>query len=230
MDLNNSDWYINRTDINKHQNIIFNTNKFKNIDEWHKSELLRIFPKAQGFICRPICVWKEYLNLSNDKPIKYLEVGTLHGSSIISVAKTFGSHNDSELHCIDPWIDYKEYEEYKNKQDKNYNIFIENITNAEVKNKIYIHREFSHIELLKLDNNYFDIIYLDGNHEPHYVLEDAVYAFRKLKINGYLIFDDYGWGGPDMTMKGINSFLNGYHKRIKVLGLVNFQMYVQKLN
>ena len=29
-----------------------------------------------------------------------------------------------------------------------------------------------------------------------------------------MIFDDYGWGGPDLTQKGIDGFLSGYHKRI----------------
>jgi hypothetical protein len=36
-----------------------------------------------------------------------------------------------------------------------------------------------------------DIIYIDGNHGPEYVLEDADLSFRKLK-NGIMIFDDYG--------------------------------------
>lgn len=33
-----------------------------------------------------------------------------------------------------------------------------------------------------------------------------------------MIFDDYGWGGPDLTQRGTDGFLSGYHKRIKVLG------------
>jgi len=28
-----------------------------------------------------------------------------------------------------------------------------------------------------------------ADHEPHGVLEDAVVAFRKLKVGGYMIFD-----------------------------------------
>ena len=33
----------------------------------------------------------------------------------------------------------------------------------------------------KFKDEFFDIIYIDGNHEPEYVLEDAVLSFRKLK-------------------------------------------------
>jgi hypothetical protein len=28
-----------------------------------------------------------------------------------------------------------------------------------------------------------------------------------------MIFDDYGWGGPDLTQRGIDAFLSGYHKK-----------------
>jgi hypothetical protein len=32
-----------------------------------------------------------------------------------------------------------------------------------------------------------------------------------------MIFDDYGWGGPDLTQKGIDGFLSGYSKKIERL-------------
>ena len=45
-----------------------------------------------------------------------------------------------------------------------------------------------------------------------------------------MIFDDYGFGGPELTQKGIEGFLHGYHKRIEVLGLKNTQVFVRKLD
>lgn len=60
------------------------------------------------------------------------------------------------------------------------------------------------------------------------MLEDAVLSFRKLKIGGIMIFDDYGWGGPDLTQKGIDAFLAGYHKRITYLGEKDSQIFVRK--
>lgn len=44
-----------------------------------------------------------------------------------------------------------------------------------------------------------------------------------------MIFDDYGWGGPDLTKRGIDGFMNGYHKRIKKLGLSETQVFIQKI-
>jgi predicted O-methyltransferase YrrM len=169
------------------------------------------------------------INNYKDKPINYLEIGTFYGANILSVAKTYGLHSDSKLYCIDPWEDYDEYHEYKNQQSTIYNSFINNIENSGCKDKIIINRGYSNFEIPKFKDNFFDIIYIDGNHEPEYVLEDAVLSFRKLKKNGIMIFDDYGWGGPDLTQRGIDAFLLGYHKRIKYLGENASQVFITKL-
>ena len=175
--------------------------------------------------------WFPLVNINEykNKPIKYLEIGTFYGANLLSVANSYGLHNDSKLYCIDPWEDYNNYSEYKNEQPNIYNSFINNIEKSGVKNKIEIKRGYSNVELLKLEDDFFDIIYVDGNHEPEYVLEDAVLSFRKLKTGGVLIFDDYGWGGPELTQRGIDGFLLGYHKRINILGGRDSQVFVKKI-
>jgi predicted O-methyltransferase YrrM len=173
--------------------------------------------------------WFNTINLNDyNKQINYLEIGTFYGANILSVASTYGNHKDSKLYCIDPWEDYNDYPEYKNEQSKIYDSFIKNIENSGDKDKIIIKRGYSNLEIPKFQDNFFDIIYIDGNHEPEYVLEDAVLSFRKLKKNGFMIFDDYGWGGPDLTQKGIDAFLSGYNKKIKVLGIQDAQVFIQK--
>ena len=173
--------------------------------------------------------WYPLINLNEyNKPINYLEIGTFYGGNILSVAKTYGQHEDSKLYCIDPWNDYNDYPEYRKKQTSIYETFINNVDKSGVKDKIIINRGYSNIEVLKFENDFFDIIYIDGNHEPEYVLEDGVLSFRKLKIGGIMIFDDYGWGGSELTQKGINAFLSGYHKRISILGLRESQLFIKK--
>ena len=44
-----------------------------------------------------------------------------------------------------------------------------------------------------------------------------------------MIFDDYGWGGPDLTKRGIDGFIFGYHKRIKYLGEKENQIFIKKI-
>jgi predicted O-methyltransferase YrrM len=169
------------------------------------------------------------LNYCKNKPINYLEIGAFYGANIISVAMTYGLHKDSKLYCIDPWEDYNDYSEYKNEQPQIYEGFIENIKNLGFQDKIIINRGYSNKELCKFDDDFFDIIYIDGNHEAAYVLEDAVISFRKLKKNGIMIFDDYGWGGHEYVKKGIDAFLSAYSKRIEYLNNIDTQIFIKKI-
>ena len=185
----------------------------------------------QGIQYRIADNWFPLVPLENfkDTLINYLEIGTFYGANFFSVGKTYANHPNSKLHCIDPWEDYNDYPEYKGEQNNIYNQFITNVENSGMKDKIITHRGFSNSEIPKLEDEYFDIIYIDGNHEPEYVLEDAVLSFRKLKVNGYMIFDDYGWGGPDLTQRGIDGFLSGYYKRIQILGERHSQVFIKKI-
>jgi predicted O-methyltransferase YrrM len=174
--------------------------------------------------------WYNHINLNEfkNRPIKYLEIGTFYGANILSVANSYGLHSDSILYCIDPWEDYADYPEYKDMQCTIYDKCMKNIENSGVKDKIIINRGYSNNEIPKFQDEFFDIIYIDGNHEPEYVLEDAVLSFRKLKKGGIMIFDDYGWGGPDLTQRGIDGFLSGYHKKITYIGEQATQVFIKK--
>jgi SAM-dependent methyltransferase len=176
--------------------------------------------------------WLGHINVNNyaNKKINYLEIGCFYGANIISVEQTYGKHKDSRLYGVDPWEDYAEYPEYKNTQDNTYKTFSENIKNSGKEEKFIVKRGYSNDVIPQFSDDFFDIIYIDGNHEPDYVLEDAVLCFRKLKKGGIMIFDDYGWGGPDLTKAGIDAFLRGFHKKIDPLIRVNkMQVFVEKL-
>ena len=169
-----------------------------------------------------------------DKPIQYLEIGVHSGVNLISVERLYAKHPESRLYAIDPWQDYDEYKEYKGTQDQTYLRFCRHIRSFGLEEKVVTVRGLSNEKIPTLEDNFFDIVYIDGNHNPEFVLEDAVLSFRKLKTNGYLIFDDYGFDGKEGTSKGIDGFLSAYSKKIKVLktkwttwGLA--QVFVQKI-
>jgi SAM-dependent methyltransferase len=185
-------------------------------------------PKFKGVAYRLANKWFPYVTPDSSKPIKYAEVGAFYGANMVSVAETYGLHPDSTLIAIDPWTDYVDYPEYKGEQMTIFNAFTQNMEACGLSERVTVKRGYSHEVLPTLEDDSFDIIYIDGNHEPEYVLEDAVLAFRKLKVGGRLIFDDYGWGGPDLTKRGIDGFLHGYRKRIIVLGERESQVFVQK--
>jgi hypothetical protein len=176
--------------------------------------------------------WKNIIKYDVNVDIKYLEIGVYYGINFFSVLETFCKNENSELHAIDCWTDehYNHYEKLNNKGDIIYNTFLQNVSNfsEKDKNKIKIHRGYSYEKIKNLPDNYFDMIYIDGCHEPESVMEDAVLSFRKLKNNGYIIFDDYTWS-PE-TQKSIDSFIFAYGKRIIKLGIQGNQVFIKKHN
>lgn len=186
--------------------------------------------RGYGFRC--VDNWFDIIPVNETKPIQYLEIGAYCGVNVCGVAASYASHPDSRLHVIDPWEKYNEYNEYDTDNLNNaFEYFQYNISANNLTDKVLTYKGYSHKLVHQFDDKFFDIIYIDGNHEPEYVLEDGVLAFRKLKVGGYLIFDDYGWGGPDLTQRGIDGFVNGYYKRIKVLNdgkPKNEQLFIQR--
>lgn len=69
----------------------------------------------------------------------------------------------------------------------------------------------------------FDFIYIDGEHTAPAVLEDAVGAFRILKPDGLLAFDDYLWesgkGDRNNPALAINAVRAVYRDQLQLLDL-----------
>lgn len=196
-----------------------------------QSNLLNEFDNFIGTRYRTAASWINVIPFDSyvDKPLTYLEIGDFYGANILSVANRYCQHKDTKLYCIDPWTDYADYDEYKQQQPTIYSAFLHNISYNQHVSKITPVRGYSNMEIHKFPNEHFDIIYIDGNHDALYVLEDAVLSFRKLKIGGLLIFDDYGWNGPNMTQRGVDSFITGYNNNINVLGIMNSQVFIKKI-
>jgi len=145
----------------------------------------------EGNVYRISTNWFQAIPLPTT-PMKIMEIGAFHGGNVCSLTKTYASHPDSTIHCVDPWYDYKEYSEYKKIQHTNYKYFILNISklSAEDLHKINIHRGLSEHVVPTFEDDSFDIIYIDGNHDKRYALHDAIMAIKKIKHNGYIVFDD----------------------------------------
>lgn len=175
--------------------------------------------------------WKQYIPLEN-KPINYLEIGVADGGNVIHVANSYCIHPESKMYCVDPWIDYDEYPEYKGKQNVAWNTVTRNLINSGHAHKFVIHRGFSDDIVPTFQDNFFDIALVDGNHETDYVYRDGVMALQKVKSGGYIVFDDYdlynrSW--PE-TKKGVDMFLNDYADKVRLISNdVVIQLIVQKV-
>ena len=59
------------------------------------------------------------------------------------------------------------------------------------KNRVEVIRKKSSEAFKNFENNFFDMIYIDGNHLYDFVLSDLVNSLDKIKNDGLIICDDY---------------------------------------
>jgi hypothetical protein len=86
----------------------------------------------------------------------------------------------------------------------------------------------------KTIKNYYDIIYVDGNHNYEIVFRDGLNSFNVLKIGGIIIFDDFiGYyffkKYNENPFGAIIVLINIFYKKIKILKITN-QIIIQKIS
>lgn len=86
----------------------------------------------------------------------------------------------------------------------------------------------------KYDKQSFDFIFIDGHHTVISVMRDFVFTWPLLKINGIMVFDDYGMRFRDGVRVAVDAILHGLGKqrwrRTKYdLLFKNYQVGIRKL-
>ena len=150
-----------------------------------------------------------FLPSLKDIEFNYLEVGSHEGLSLLNVLTQY---KNVQATSIDIWSD--------NIIEKT---FDENLKHFKNNRKI---KDDSIVSLRKLKNGdkKFDYIFIDGSHEGDHILIDAIQAFKILKINGIMIFDDFMQHDGKLIYKsyeGIYYFLQLFKKKIKILYFQN---------
>lgn len=94
-----------------------------------------------------------------------------------------------KLFCIDPWGTYKENRRGggQSQHDRNYELAQQKLSgyNADMI------RKFSMDAVKDFPDEFFDFVYLDGNHDYKYILEDIVEWSKKVKKGGIVSGHDY---------------------------------------
>ena len=162
-----------------------------------------------------------------DAPVRIMEIGAYHGANACSYMKTYAQHPHSEVHCVDPWLDYDGYDEYQTKQPTNYSRFFRNVSLLDPKDlhKLYLHRGLSEVIVPTFANASFDIIYIDGNHALRYVLEDAIQSYHKVKRGGWLIFDDMQ---DKEVNRAVQMFLTTHSEGFESIQIQNAQLFMRR--
>jgi predicted O-methyltransferase YrrM len=136
--------------------------------------------------------WSVVLKDLVGKPnLRYLEVGVYEGRSVVWMLENVLTHPTSTVTGLDIFwaYDAKEYE-YSPELQK---LYEDNVIAAGGEGRFTTIVGLSQETLREQPLGYYDVIYIDGAHNGPEVLEDAILAWRLLKMGGVLIFDDYRW-------------------------------------
>ena len=155
--------------------------------------------------------------LPKDKSLKfdYLEVGCYEGLSSFYVLSEYKSVNAFFLDIWDmPNPNSKTLSHNFGLVEKAFDQNLSGFNFKKIKNDSVI----SMRKLLK-ENIHFDFIYIDGSHNGEDILSDAIEAFKILKVNGLMFFDDFLQHDDNRILQsyvGIDKFLSLYSDYLKI--------------
>ena len=174
---------------------------------------------------------KNLIHLAGVKRLKFLEVGCYEGAATVWMLKHVLTDNESTIDVIDTFEGSIEHQEKREelKIDSLKDRFLENI--SEHRKQVSVHIGYSQ-EILKALKQQFDFIYIDGSHQAADVIEDAILAFKLLKSNGIMGFDDYKWNGIGDRLRhpqiAIDAFVTIFADKLKTVEK-NYQLFIRKI-
>ena len=147
----------------------------------------------------------------------FLEIGAFEGRATCWLLANVLTGANARIHCIDPFAGPL-LERFKQNIEPWHD-------------RVHIHVGRSETLLPTLPGP-FDMIYVDGLHMAFNVLQDAVLSWNKLKVGGYMVFDDYLWGHQHyertLTPKdGVDGFLSVIHGRYQLIH-IGLQVIIRK--
>jgi len=153
-----------------------------------------------------------------------LEIGSYEGRSCIYFGKKF---IDAKITCVDTWSGSDEHLNIKFKEIENN--FDKNIS-SHLGNDRIEKQKLSSDTFFEKNNKFFDLIYIDGDHQTDQVNKDINNAWRFLNDGGYLILDDYTWWWYNDLNKNPASAINNFiYNNINSIDVKNLIIWKQVL-
>ncbi len=166
--------------------------------------------------------WSAILGPLQGCEMDILEIGSWEGRSAIFFLEFFKS---SRLTCVDTFLGSSEHCGAEFDLASIENRFDENTAGYGSRVEKIKTRSVLALDRLAQDGHCFDLIYIDGSHRREDVMADSALAWKILKQDGLIIWDDFLWGGggqvPDAErpQRAIEAFLGGVSGEIKILQL-----------
>jgi predicted O-methyltransferase YrrM len=184
-------------------------------------------------------------DVNKNDELHILEIGSFEGKSTVWFLENLLLNINSRITCVDPWLNYsqdhnslnsyfRENKEWNLIERKTKEIFLHNIVESGVSEKVIIREGFSDkiLPSLIIEQKKYDIIFIDGNHTAPYVMMDVVMSWPLLKNGGIIIFDDYLWSLDKPTTlrpkESVDYFVNTFEDYIIEL-YTNYRKILKKL-
>ena len=162
-------------------------------------------------------------------PIRILEIGSWEGRSTLFFL-TYFPH--AQLTAVDTWAGSDEWHYYATSDLRELEARFD--YNVGTGGSRVTKRKGSSLKVLPQlleEDQKFDLIYVDGSHLAEDALTDSINAWRLLKQDGMIIFDDVMWPAYSRTHANtawaINLFLKFHTREYKVLHSY-YQLILQK--
>lgn len=184
-----------------------------------------------------IPVWNEVLKIVKSPIHKVLEVGSYEGRSAVWFIENIFTNDQGHLYCIDHWQGSPEFSPdmtlgSEQRFDEHTTTALDNRPGIQL-TKI---KATSLFGLTQLIHSYtrFDVIYIDGSHEPHDAMTDLVLAYHLCRQGGLIVCDDYLFRWHDKEPEhcpkaGIDAVVNVFGSKLMPLANVPLnQMFLSK--
>lgn len=121
---------------------------------------------------------------------------------------------DIHLYCVDPWKPYSEFDDGR-VPDRNtverYNSLYEDAQKTLKDYNVTFIRKSSAEAIFDFEDGSLDFVYIDGNHNFDYVMEDIIQWSRKVRGGGVVACHDYHVGGWYGVVKAVDAYTHAHH-------------------
>jgi hypothetical protein len=156
----------------------------------------------------------EYLTLLRNMNVKTgIEIGIYNAENSEIIMKRL---DGIKFFGVDPYLNYPEYDDICNNpqviQDKRYEM-------TDLLFKHYGHnliRKTSEDASKDFEDNYFDFVYIDANHNTEYVKRDLNLWWPKVKNEGVLSGHDFSWHYIGTVVSAVMEFAQEKDRNISI--------------
>jgi len=167
----------------------------------------------------------QYIDKSSKNNI--LEIGCFEGSSSVFFADNLLDNINSSLTCVDPFLNINENDHrnyFNNTTENNFDYNLKMCNNSD---KIII-RKISSDKFFESNADMFNLIYIDGCHEPEFIKRDMENSFKYLLKNGIMWMDDYKGGNGNIIKNTMDDFLKKYIELYEIIH-IDYQLAIRKI-